>query len=333
MPTAAELSGAKTPLGAAIAEGVETLSLNQTIRFTKYIRLVLPYDGYLFWVRADLVSSAALYNVMKYNQAQYGQPEDLTSKPITFLAKGSLHYATTMTQMEDESFGLNTVVFTSLGPINDLNEVASSTMYIGDFQGIRFAFSQRGPFYQQADTYHYRGEAIYPSMETQIIDDLRTFNTKDLVVSNSLPVWLGLDQLMPMYPSYLVPDNIVPPYGSVHISPDDTSAIQAIPLLGAKGSHNQLVRDRVRITLYGMRNFNALDYQDMILQYIERNDDVMGLMNTPIVRDEKRQQNELSVIAMKKTIIFEVSYYQLRVRDVARQLILSCIPDFTIDNL
>ena len=51
-------------------------------------------------------------------------------------------------------------------------------------------------------------------------------------------------------------------------------------------------------------------------------------MNMPVVRDEKRIQSELNAIAQKKSLTFEVSYYQNRMNDIARQLILSAVPSF-----
>ena len=39
------------------------------------------------------------------------------------------------------------------------------------------------------------------------------------------------------------------------------------------------------------------------------------------MRDEKMTQSELGILAQKKTITFEVSYYQTTVNNIARQLI------------
>jgi len=41
------------------------------------------------------------------------------------------------------------------------------------------------------------------------------------------------------------------------------------------------------------------------------------------MQDDKRTQSELGVIATKKVIEFEVSYYQMRANSVARSLITS----------
>jgi hypothetical protein len=41
-------------------------------------------------------------------------------------------------------------------------------------------------------------------------------------------------------------------------------------------------------------------------------------------------QSEMNVIAMKKSIVYEINYYQERVRDIARQLILHVIPNYYV---
>jgi len=40
-------------------------------------------------------------------------------------------------------------------------------------------------------------------------------------------------------------------------------------------------------------------------------------------------QNELGIIAQKKSIEYEISYYQLRARHIARQIIGQAIPTYT----
>jgi hypothetical protein len=44
-------------------------------------------------------------------------------------------------------------------------------------------------------------------------------------------------------------------------------------------------------------------------------------MTATPVRDEKRTQAELGILAMKKTVEYQVSYYQNRVNTAARQLL------------
>lgn len=323
MPSVAESLNASSPLAASLRAGLDNISSYQTITFRQYVRVVLPLDGYVFWVRADLDASAMALAAEKLkNPATSVLPSSLT-------VSGSLHYSTNQQQNEDETIGINNVIFTSKTEIQEFNQINSSSIFIGEFDGIRFAFTERRSYYKQADLHHYVGDAIYPVMESQIIDDPSCLDIGNVIVSNSLPVWLGLNKFMPIYPSFAVPDNIHPPYAVAHIAPESTTAIQSAPSIGPTSTHDQLVKEMVKITIYGLRNFNALDFQDYVLQY-SLDYDVIGIMNMPVIRDDKRTQSELNILAQKKSIEFEVSYYQSRVRDVARQLILTAIPTFVV---
>jgi hypothetical protein len=339
MTTAAEAATAKSPLASDIAAGVNTLSLDQTVTFVRYVRLVLPVDGAVFWVKADLVSKSAMLGTFMFDQVELAQGPKVTTAAATLVVQGSLHYATNKEQNEDETIAINSVVFTAINPsqVQDFNQIGPNVMYIATFEGIRFAFQQRRPFYAQADVSHYIGNAIYPEMETQIIDSLSGFDSRQ-VISNSLPFWLSLNGYTPPYPgfknlsfqlfpSFAVPDNQPPPYAAVHILPDQTTALQAFPVIDQDGTHHQLVHDTVRITLYGVRNADALTFQDAVNQY-SLDTDSFGLMNMPIMRDEKRTQAELGILAMKKTMTVEISYYQSTARSLGRTLIESAFVTF-----
>lgn len=371
MPSIDEAAESGSQLFAALRQGVETLSLRQEIVFTKYVRVVLPLDGFVFWVRSDLVSVGALFNAMRLNALAFNWPNSVAGNqllggigsfsigytpiggyavpanpgaiygaPTIFAAQGSLHYASTQTQDETTGYVTNKVVFTSETEINPFNIVGPNVMYLGTFQGIRFAFSQRRSFYQQAGLHHYVGDAVYAEMESQIIDDRSHFDGRAPVVSNSLPIWLSMNnyvpppyevygnQSAPMYPSFLVPSNLPPPYMSVHILPETTRALSSSPTFDKTMTHTQLTTERVRITIYGLRNDAALDFVDFVSQFSLNNPDILGIMNMPTIRDEKKTQSELGVIAQKKAIDFDVNYYQTRVNDIARQLILEAIPTF-----
>jgi hypothetical protein len=369
MPSIDEASAANEQgqLPPALFRGLGTISREQEITFTRYVKLILPIDGYVFWVNSGIVSQGALLNAMSFNRVPfnsfaknngnatklgggigqfaigvtpiggYGDPRTNTFPAKTIVAKGSLHYATDTRQEESETLGVNRVVFTSEQEIQDLNEIGPNELYIGRFQSIRFAFSSRSSFYEQAGIYHYVGDAIYSDMESQIIDDPYSFDTRNAVVSNSLPIWLSMNNYeaapyelfgnpaLKLYPSFLLDTNLRPPYAAVHI--EETDSIGAAPRLSSSLSHSQLVREKVRITIYGLRNYNAIDFVDFVNQFC-LNTELFGLMNSPVLRDEKRTQPELNTIAMKKVIEFEIDYYQERARDVARQLLTSAIPAY-----
>jgi hypothetical protein len=258
-----------------------------------------------------------------------GMPGTQPGSAAILQVSGSLHYATDKRQNEDETIAVNRVVFTSEKPVDFLNEVGPTQIFIAEVDGIRFAFSRRENYFAEADLYHYVGDAIYPAMESQIIDADRGIDIESLVVSNSLPFWLQLGNLVPVFPSYAVPDNQPPPYAAIHIEPGDTEALAAQPSLDrSTSSHWQLAADRVRVTLYGLRNDAAMDFYDAVMA-IFYNNNQMGLMSTPVVRDEKRTQVELGILAMKKTLDFRVSYYQFAARDFARQLIKLALVNYT----
>lgn len=303
MATLNEAANAQSQANSDLA-GSKLLSRDAVVTFARYIRQVLPLDGYVFWI-----------------------------KTLTDTVQGSLHYTTDKRQLEDETIAINRVRFTTGHEIQLFNDVSSTVMWVGIYQGLKFAFTRGIDFFAASGVYHYDGDAVYPALETQLVDQGSQFGDKTLIVSNSLPAWLTLvnydpiwlaplNPTIPLFPSFAVPDNFPPPYGAVHITPNQTQAMQASPWLGPRYSHYQLASDAVRITLYGATNSMAEDFVDLVNSYIrDYGDGTIGLMNMPIVRDEKRTQAELGILAMKKTVEFEVSYYQTRINDLARQLI------------
>jgi hypothetical protein len=305
MPSIAESLGAQSQLAATLAAGLNTLSLNQAVVFTRYTQTVLPIDGYVFWVNSG----------------------------ITTTVQGSLHYSTDQQQNEDETIDINRVIFTALSQIDDFNQAAPTDLFIGTFEGIRFSFNARGSFYQQANLYHYVGDAVYPALASQLVDNPASIPVEP-IVSNSLPIWLIQNSFAPVYPSFLVPANVVPPYITAHIEPEMTEA-PSFPIYGWPGTtepgspaplhdlpSNQLAKDRVRLTLYGFNNQTAIQYLVSLIEYsVDSNN--FGFGNSPAIKDQKRTQSELNVIAMKKTIDIDAWYFQSTADAIARRLILS----------
>ena len=233
------------------------------------------------------------------------------------------------------------------------NCIAPNTLWVGTIQtgagtadscGLRFAFSSRSSLYFQANLWHYIGDAVYPPLASQLVNSIADLPAGP-IVSNSLPIWLGAAaeaaaiypglNVAPVYASFLIPDNVQPPYIAVHVEPDQTNALQAFPLYtGWAGppvplnanlvelTSHQLCRDRVRLTLYGLTNLSSLQYLSALIAY-SQDYDAFGFMNSPAVMDDKRTQREMSVIAMKKRIEIDASYYQGTADAIARRLILS----------
>lgn len=298
--------------------GLQALSEDQIITFQLYVRWVLPLDGYVFWLGTG--------NML----------------PV----RGSLHVSMDKRQLEDETLAINRVVLTTGELIQPFNVTSPDQMWVGELAGSQFAFSHQGPRYRISGLYHYSGEAVYPALRNMLVPVGEQFPKTTLIVSNSLPMWLTLKAYNPiwlnppnpgitLYPSFALPDNLVPPYGVVHIY--DTEALQMAPAFGPTrpagsaalgtvfgdtndSTHYQLTSDRVRVTLYGKTNQQALDFMDLVNRY-SYDQDTIGMMSVSAMRDEKRTQAELGVLAMKKTMEYRVSYYQRRANSVAQQLV------------
>lgn len=336
-----ELLGADTPMGADLLEGLRTLSLNQKIKFKLYGRVVLPIDGFVFWVAAPLLSQKLLNSYVTATQLSAVEMKE--SAPIPFFeVQGSLHYAADFRQEEAESYAANRVILTTRDEVEQLNSIAPGTMWIGEFGDLRFGFSNISGRYRQAGIWHYSGFAIYPDQFPNVIDSITQFSAAQ-VVSNSLPAWLAVAAYAPpwafwgplptLFPSFLVPNNERPPFASVHIIPESTRGLASAPTIDpATSTHTQLCSDNVRITLWGVRNDQALDFIDAVNQYT-LDTAAIGIMNVPVVRDEKRTQAELGVIAQKKVIDYEVSYLMHRMNDVTKQVIRTSVPNFYVNNV
>jgi hypothetical protein len=305
--------GKQSILGGPLGDGLRVLDLDKEVVFQGYTRVVLPIDGYVFW-----------------------------SPTVPYTIKGSLHFSQEMQQAETETVGFATVLFTSKQQVPEFTKSPINTLFVGSAGGFRFAFSQQQGYYEQAGFWHYFGHQVYPALASQLLDQPGQIDPNQAVTSNSLAAWLalntykapyfdGFSNSITLYPSFLVPPNLTPPYGIVHIEPTGTRAIQAAPLLDLNRDHYQLAADTVRVTLYGLQNNAALDFLDCVWQY-SLDTGNFGIMNMPIVRDGKRQQSELQAIAMLKVLDFEVDYYQTRVNAVARQLIKSATPTFIVSG-
>lgn len=299
-------------LQASLDAGIQSISANQSVTFTQYTKQVLSEDGYVFWVKGT------------------------TTAPYS----GSLHYATEQDQDEDQTLAINDVIFTSKDEISEFNSVNPQTLWVATFQAdggdILIAFNQRGRYYEQAGVWHYSGHAVYPALQSQLVASAADL-PKGPIVSNSLPIWLSIPGVTyPVYPSFLVPANVVPPYIVAHVEPGMTVPLAAFPLLGTPGvpeqpgnpatlydwPSSQLLKDNVRLTLYGLTNQEAIQFLFTLMEY-SLDTDTFGFCNSPSFQDDKRTQSEIAAIAMKKTLEIEASYYLGTADALARRYILS----------
>jgi hypothetical protein len=306
-----EAAAAPAQLATALAAGVDDISSDQTVTFQQYTKYTFSEDGYVFWVATGSAQQFA----------------------------GSLHVLSERKQEEDQTLAANQFVFTAEQEVSQLNSVAPDSMWVGAWQVdgtiLQVAFSATGMNYQQAGLWHYRGFAVYPALASQLIDSAGDLPVGP-IVSNSLPIWLAQNSMAPVYASFLVPDNVVPPYIIAHIDPNNTIALQAFPLFDWSARTNpngdpsplyelpswQLMRDTVKLTFYGFTNQQAIQFYAALMDY-SVNTDNFGFCNSPSIVDDKRTQVEIAALAMKKTLVIQASYYQGTADAIARRLILS----------
>jgi hypothetical protein len=297
----------RTPLGAALKQGMDTLDYNQTIEFTLYRRYVLPIDGYAYWIK------------------------DVEAPTLKVM--GALHYNSDLVQGDDNTQPTTRVVFSAQAPVRDFTEVDPDTLYMAWFEGTQFAFASLGSRFQQADLWHYIGRGAFSEYANLIVDDISQVPTEQ-IISNSLPSWLAMNDYappwhidfpfppIPLFPAFMSPMNEVPPYGVVMIEPEQTTSYVLAPTLRPNLTHDQLAHDRVTVTMYGATNQQAQTFLDAVNQYT-LDTERFGIVGIPaIMRDDlKAVVPETLLLAEKKHIVFEVSYLQNVQRNLARQLI------------
>jgi len=280
-------------------EGYQKLSGQQKITFTRYIKQILPVDGFVFWVRAELLDP---------DFAPYSQ--------ITM--QGTLHQSVNQTQEATKTNAVTSIILTVNKPIEELKEVDSQDLWLGEYNGSKFSFNVQNAFYDNANQYHYAGDAVYIENYPAIIDDLADLDLTNAVISDSTIFWLLLDLPFTVYPSFLVPTNIKPPYAVVEI--DQQKPLNARPTYDDNLTSTSHIAERATITLYGVRHNAAIDF----IQSVELShfiDGYFGIMNIPIVKDEKIPQSEINTVTQKKTIEFIINYEQKRLRDEAIKLV------------
>ncbi len=313
MGIANEALNAPLEMQAALAAGVSTVSRNQTVSFQQYIKSTVPTDGYVFWIATGI--------------------------PIPYT--GSLHQITTQIQEEDQTIAINRIIFTATEEISAFNNINTTTLWVGSWVAdgvkLKVVFNQHTALYKQAGLYHYSGDTVYPALESQLIASIGDLPLAP-IVSNSLPIWLSQNSIAPVYASFLVPSNLAPPYIVAHVEPSDTAPLGSFPIYTwpvnpVTGFNqlpsSQLMRDTVRLTLYGLTNQQAIQYLVGLMEYSLATD-AFGFCNSPAIHDEKRTQSEISAIAMKKTIIIQASYYQSTADAIAKRLIVSANISITI---
>jgi hypothetical protein len=303
MAILSEATNTPSQLASALAAGVESISDNQQVSFTRYSRFVSPLDGFIFWINTSL---SVAYS-------------------------GSLHQTIDQHQEEDETIAVNHIVFTSTAEITQFNLISSDTLFVGtwvsDGVTVQVVFNEATSVYRQAGLWHYVGDAVYPALQAQLVQsDFRYSGCSDCIEQ---PPHLAVSKFFRAGLSIV--SGPVKCRSAIHRAHVDSTEplgqfmVLTWPSPIGSGmnelSSNQLMQDRVQLTLYGFNNQTAIQYLASLVQY-SINTDAFGFCNSPAIKDEKRIQSEISAIAMKKKIDITASYYQSTANALAQRLIV-----------
>lgn len=314
-----EDSGDFSELASLLQQGVDSISEGQEIKLKAYSRVVLPIDRYIYY------------------------------KPLKQLCvTGALNYTQEMVQEESETYDRAIVMLTCSQAVQEFSDAPVNTIYVGTTKRFRYAFERQGGFFSTAKLWHYIGHSLPPVFTLQLLDNPASIDPSQPVVSNSLPLWLQLNNYrvpfptppaapppdlftnsIPMYPADLVEPNLVPPYISVMCY--DTRAL-GLPTLDQNRNQAQPCSERVRLTLKGLQNNAAQDFLSAVLQYSSETNN-FGIMNDlPVIVDSHRPDNALLALGMEKTIEFTIFYYQTRAAAIGRQLIKQAVPAIYLEE-
>lgn len=309
-------------INSLLTAGINQVSDNQQITFTKYFRVILPLDGMVCWIKSGSINT----NALEY-PAMFGGEENATGIPEQITVPGMLHYDANQANKADETITVSNVSFSTSEKVDVFNLLAPDYLWIASVDGYEFAFSSKANYTEAAGLHHYQGQAMYPVVRGLLIDNPAALNVFEPVLSNSTPIWLGLNKYFPIYPSYLVPENTQGVYGVV--SPTDTEMLWSAAWTDRDGNTWQNMSEKVRITLYNVKNNQAWDFLKYVLENsIDTND--YGIMETPVIIDAKRPQSEINAVAIKKYIDFKISYYQSRQRGQIPRIIETVFTNFVI---
>jgi hypothetical protein len=281
----------------------------KNITFTKYVRRVLPVDGWVFWVKSSLIEGEVA--------------------PFSKVYLCSTHIQRNQTQEATKTNSISSIGLTVNKKIEDLHEVNQSVMWLGEYQGVKFSFNAQANYYEEANIFHYAGDAVYIENTPNIIDDIEDLDLdlENGIVTNCIPIFITLNQQVQIYPAFLAPTNLKPPYATIEVK--DTRGIAAGQSYNPFEDSSLLSWDKVELTIYGLRKKQLSDF----LKYLENQQlvtEAFGMYWLPSVQNENVPQSEINVLTNKKVLNFDVSYTFNAVRSQAEAFIRSVTVDFFV---
>lgn len=339
MTSIAEAAGQQSQLQSALRAGLENIDRDQTVVFTEYSKYVLPLDGYVFWVATgstQTVNGSVHYAIDK----EQNEDETLGVNTVTFTSEAKIGAFNSVSPSTIWIGSFEGLLF-SFSQQGDFYQQADLWHYVGravypalesqlvsssaSLLALQPIVSNSLPVWLAQNSY----ATVYPSFA--VPDNL----APPYVVAHIEPSETRAIQPFPIYQWPGVMDSatlaeILTDQTGMPIYATTQTGIDTITLNSTTGTivplftqaATQLMRDRVKLILYGFNNQLAQQFYSALINY-SLNTDAFGFMNSPAVHDEKRTQRELGILAQKKTIEIEASYYLTTAAVIAQRLIQS----------
>lgn len=288
-------------------EGYQKVSGQQQITFTRYVEKILPIDGWRFWVKAELLQN---------------EPA-----PFSQVIPCSVHQSVNQTQEATKTNAITSIILTTNQEIENLKEIGQTALLIGEYKGSKFSFNVQSAFYDNANLKHYSGDAVYTENLDNFIDDIDNLDLENGIVTNSIPLFLTLNDIVQIYPAFLVPTNLKPPYATIEVK--ESKGIAAGATYNEFEDSRLAQWDRIELNIYGLRKKQLSDF----LKYLETKQletHAFGLYWLPSIQNQNIPQSEVNVLTNKKVLTFDVNYVIEDVRNNATAFIESIFVGFFI---
>lgn len=303
------------PYAGVLRNGIDFLKENNKFIFITYSKAILPYDGFIFWIKR---------------------------KEETVIVKSIEHTAEEMLQEGDTFRSESTLILTSEEPLFDFSQNDLETIKVIVCNNNRYVIRKSGENTGESGIFHYMARIIEKPLESILLDSEDDFRSRKIQLSSSIPLFIllasGVFDLVPvhydLYPAWLVPFNKKPPYITVEIIKTTALASGSQTVIHHEKEYLlKLVQEEVKFVLYGFDNDAAF----IFLKQLEKWSTIynyIGFMNMPCIEDEVHNQVELGSVAQKKSIELVISYYQSAelLDELKEKMISTVLMEFNYNN-
>ncbi|MDI2113068.1 hypothetical protein [Commensalibacter nepenthis] len=275
----------------ALQDGLNTIRQGQVIIITYYQKAILPYDGFVYWVKSRKKDS---------------------------VEASMIHYSDELRHEDQSYYDDASLIITTTEPLFDFSQEDIETLPVFNYAGKQYVIKKTGNNTDNAGLYHNFAKVIEPRLKSIFLNTKKDFLEKTVQFSNSISRFIllanGYFDLVKIpyiiYPEWLVPLNKTPPYITIGITETEALSVGHKQVyINEQPTFVNPAKDYIELNLYGLDNHEAINFlatlEKWSLIYQQ-----MGFLNIPRIKDLPSSQNEIGSLSQKKIIEIEVFYYQ-----------------------